>query len=323
MSITFEKLRQLWKHREIVLSKEPEIAKRAEQIFGILDRWAHDRDSVLAISDYGNPSDKDIPTDSWNGVKNRLKEFYASQSELKSFVGQVEDISDFLHLQNRDERFRLSSDADRDSLYETTALHPNRRNPEAHFASYNFPFEIIKFLFSCKKPAPFFTLHLPSESRFIPKYIWMLANSDKVVPILSLQSFRELSSLFLELVGNVDWGNGGGRWALSLGDFISAWPEVSNQLCRRITDKEYSELPDKERRALATLLLVASVSQTTTKNALDMIKTGNQAIILYGPPGTGKTFYAKQVISELLTQSEEGDGTEVSAGVAPVRHVDT
>jgi Cdc6-like AAA superfamily ATPase len=317
MSINCEKLRQLWKNREQVLARETEIQKRAELIFGILDRWALDRDSVLAIGDYGKPSDKEIPTDSWNGVKSRLNDFYASQPELKSFVRQVEDVSEFLHLQNRDQRFRLSSDAGRDSQYETTALHPNRRNPEAHFASYNFPFEIIKFLFSCKTQASLFTLNLPFEGRYIPKYIWMVANSDKVLPILSLQSFRELSSLFRELMRSVDWGDGGGRWALPLGEFIAAWPEVSNRLCRSITDQNYSNLPEKEKRALAALLFVASVCQTTTKNAFDMIRTGNQAMILYGPPGTGKTYYAKEVVKELLKQPQQGDGTEALETPAP------
>ncbi|MCL2473440.1 MAG: AAA family ATPase [Alphaproteobacteria bacterium] len=37
-----------------------------------------------------------------------------------------------------------------------------------------------------------------------------------------------------------------------------------------------------------------------TKQASDLLDTGNHAIILYGPPGTGKTFTAKQIARKLL-----------------------
>lgn len=314
MSITIQKLRQLWKNRNL---KEREVKRRAEQIYGILGRWEQDQSAVLAIKDYGNPEDKDIPTDSWSGVKNRLRVFYENQPELKERVAQVEDVSNLLHLQQREERFRVSSDADRNSPYESSAIRPNRRNPEAHFASYNFPFEIIKFFFSCKQAGPFFKLHLPFEHRFIPKFIWMLANPEKVVPILSLHSFRELSPLFRELAQDVEWGEDGGRWELSLSDFVAAWPGISNQLCLRITDQGYPALPEEEKRALAILLFIASVSQTTTKNAFDMIRTGNKAMVLYGPPGTGKTYYAQEVVRELLAQPEDADHAEAPESAKP------
>lgn len=60
------------------------------------------------------------------------------------------------------------------------------------------------------------------------------------------------------------------------------------------------------------MLFIASLTDTTTRNALDMVKTGNKAIILYGPPGTGKTYQAQEVVNQLL--EIRPDGSTVSAG---------
>lgn len=313
VSLSFEKLRRLWKIRPSVVDHDSPIKRRAEQIYHILERWERDKDSLLAIEDHGSPDDENIPTDSWNTVKERLRKFYDRHPDLKGHVGQVDEVADLLHLQDRDGRFRVSSNAASD--YERRNTEPTTFSaPETHFGSHNFPFEIIKFFFSCNERSPFATLRYFRERRFIPKFIWMVATRENVIPIFSLRSFRELSPLFRTLEVDVDWGDRVDRWELPLSDFVSVWPQVSNQLCRHITDREYSALNNKEKRELALLLFIASVSETTTKNAFDMIQTGNRAMILYGPPGTGKTYIAQRLATQLLIQQESKENARGPAG---------
>jgi DNA polymerase III delta prime subunit len=87
---------------------------------------------------------------------------------------------------------------------------------------------------------------------------------------------------------------------VSAAEFISRWPEVSTQLSALITGQPYSSLTPDGKMDLSKLLFVASLADTTTTNVFDMVKTGNQAIILYGPPGTGKTYRAQEVVKHLL-----------------------
>jgi MoxR-like ATPase len=301
MNLSFEKLQTLWKNRASVVDPDSLAARRVENIYEIIERWEKEPSLPnIAIND--RPTSKGIPANKWKTVKKNLTDFYEGNSQLKDRIGQVEDVATLLHLQKRDGRFRLSSDSDSDKPYELPSTEPNTfRSPETHFASYNFPFEIIKFFFSCKTANIGDFEHF-SKSRFLPKFIWMIASREQFIPILSLRSFRNLSPLFRDVSKNVEWGDQVDKWELSLNDFVSEWPWVSRKLCIRITGSEYLDLSPKDRRTLTSLLFVASVSETTTKNAFDMILTGNKAIILYGPPGTGKTYNAKQLATKLLTQ---------------------
>ena len=47
------------------------------------------------------------------------------------------------------------------------------------------------------------------------------------------------------------------------------------------------------------------MNETTRKNAQDLVKTGNKAIIIYGPPGTSKTYEAKRIASALIKKYED------------------
>jgi MoxR-like ATPase len=131
----------------------------------------------------------------------------------------------------------------------------------------------------------------------------MLANRDEVVPVLSLASYYALSPFFLEIEPNVDCG-GSGYWSLSLHNFVEPWKRVSEAFSEKVTDKKYTDLTDDEKMDFTKLLFIASVTETTAKNALDMLRTGHRAMILYGPPGTGKTYTAKEVIKQLLGTSD-------------------
>jgi hypothetical protein len=126
---------------------------------------------------------------------------------------------------------------------------------------------------------------------------------EKLMTRSSLDSFHTLSPIFRQIASDVSWGDKEYHWNLNLPDFVSRWPDVSTQLSQRVTGRTYVTLTSDEQKDFAKLLFTASLSETTTKNALDMLRTGNKAIILYGPPGTGKTHQAKQIVTQLLVSS--------------------
>jgi MoxR-like ATPase len=303
-----EKLQKLWTDRGTILGAESLCKKRFQEINSILTEWEEKEHEVLQIpKNYATPAEEKIPSDTWKKVKANFREFYSERDELKEHIQQIEQISLLLHVQDRDARFRLSSNTAAETAHESQSLKPLLSNPESHFASYNFPFQIIKFYFSCKEGGPPFSLIRPQNYRFIPKFLWMSANRDKVIPILSLCSFFGLLERndLIHLDEN-------GSWTQDLHSFMVSWPDISSKLCSIVTGAEYSSLKNSAKEELALTLFIASVSQTTTKNAFDAIQTGNRAIILYGPPGTGKTYIAQQLALRLILDKREHTETRLS-----------
>lgn len=313
MSPNIEKLKHLWKNLEPTLATETHFVQRADQIFAIVEAWEKDGAAIEAIQLTISPKDNGIPDEPWPSAKRNLIKLYEESEELKTFRSHVDDVEALLHVQSRDGRFRISSNTNADSSTETNNTTPTPRNPESYYASYNYPFEIARFITNCKRDsglAP--SLRECGDGKFVSKFLWMLANREKVVPILSIASFRSLSPIFRQIADDVNWGDKDYHWHLKTSDFSKRWPEVSAQLSQRITGHDYAALTDDQKRNLAKLLFIASLTDTTTRNALDMVKTGNKAIILYGPPGTGKTYQAQEVVNQLL--EIRPDGSTVSAG---------
>jgi len=310
--MNIEKLKHLWQNRKATLKADSVTAVRVDKLYELVERWERDQVKIATIGGIPSPHEKDIPENSWPEVKRRMLEVYDNTEELKPFRSQVDDVELLLNLANRDERFRIGSNASVHSAHETRSTYPGQQNPESRYASYNYPFEIIRFIFGCKQQGGLDS-DLPrgencedgSEGKcpagkFVLKFLWMLARREEAVPIFSLASFRALSPIFRQIASDVDWGDKDYHWSLSLSDFVTRWPEVSAKLSQWITGKVFADLNDDEKKDFAKLIFIASISETTTKNALDTVRTGNKAIILYGPPGTGKTYQAQEVIGQLL-----------------------
>jgi MoxR-like ATPase len=307
MILSIEKLKHLWMNRSSTFTANPRYVRRVERIYEIVDGWEGTRADIQVIGLPQSPEEVGIPTDNWSQVKQELFATYDGKDQLKAYRSQVTEVDDLLHIaaQGKDDSFRISSNASSDSGYETQNTTTGRRNPESYYASFNYPFEIIQYFLALKpRPslAPPQLRHCPDE-KFVRKFLWMLADRKEMVPILSLASFYTLSPLFRQIDGKVDWG-GEGNWALTLLNFVEPWGRISQELSQQITDHDYADLTDDERMDFAKLLFIASLTETTTKNALDMLRTGNKAIILYGPPGTGKTYTAQEVIKQLLGISD-------------------
>ena len=316
MNLTLEKLAHLWRNRRQIINEHADLKRRADDIYRIVERWEspENREAILDIPDnYGLAEKAGIPQQGWPNVKARLKNFYAARAELTPHTRQVDGVARFLHVESgRQEDLRLCSNRRFQEDSETSSTVPIPSNPESFLASYHFPFEIIRFLFSCQSPdqEPDFDLlrcsdpQLKGRDRFIIKFIWMIARRREVIPILSLRSFQNLAPVFRQLNGDVSWGGRSeDKWKLSFEDFTTAWHEISASLCQKITGGEpYTGLPPNEQLTLATFLFVVSLSDTAAKirNALAMMQTGNKAMILLGPPGTGKTFSAKATAKQLF-----------------------
>ena len=297
-----EKLKHLWRSGSSAANADSQCVRRAKNIYEIVEGWERCAAAIATIGSHPSPEEKGIPTNSWPKVKEELLKLYDSNEDLTPFRTQVDEIETLLLIANpRDARFRIASNAAPESAYETLSTVRIRTNPESYCASYNYPFEIIRFFLACKQNLEEIEpLQYSAHSKFAPKFLWMLANRETAVPILSLASFFALAPLFGQIDKTGDWGDRGNQWDLSLPDFASRWPGVSAKLAQQITGQQYAALTADQKMDFAKLLFIASVTDTTTKNALDMVKTGNQAIILYGPPGTGKTHQAQEVVKQLM-----------------------
>jgi 5-methylcytosine-specific restriction endonuclease McrBC GTP-binding regulatory subunit McrB len=95
---------------------------------------------------------------------------------------------------------------------------------------------------------------------------------------------------------------------LDFDEFVEAWPKVSDELFKTVTKETFAEDSDavkKEKLSkFSRFLFVASLRETTTRNALELVKTGNRAIIIYGPPGTSKTYESERVAVALIKEYE-------------------
>jgi hypothetical protein len=296
MSLSLPKLQRLWKHSPATSEK---VIRRYGQIETIVRSWDEGRAAMpeyVADVPASKEGPKGIPEGSWPIVKQRLREYYMKHAVLLPHARQIDEVSDLLHIQSRDPHFRVSSNASGDADHESDTTSVLRSNPESFFVSYNFPFEVIRFYHSCKSKPETDKLAFCRGRRFNMKFLWMLANRDEHLPIFSLHSFRELVPLFESQVGDLE--------SLTLEEFAKVWPDVSKALCQEIIGQTYSILTPEQKRKLQTLIFMSSLESTTTKNAFDMLQTGNKALILYGPPGTGKTFQAKKVAKQMLLPNE-------------------
>lgn len=289
MSLSLPKLQYLWKTPPASSAK---VSQRLSQIEEIVGRWDQPKTTQPDFTASQTAEEEGIPQSSWPTVKANLQQYYQRHEALKPYALQIEDVAQLIHVQGRDPHFRVSSNAAGESEYEseTTSVLPS--NPESFFVSYNFPFEIVRFYHSCKDQPSMEALAFYKPQRFLVKYLWMLANRDKYVPLFSLHSFWQVAPLLDPQLGDLEH--------LSLSEFIQVWPQASDTLCQQISGKTYSQLSATEKVTLRNLLFTASLQAISTRNALDLLQKGNQALILYGPPGTGKTFSAKKIAQEML-----------------------
>lgn len=140
------------------------------------------------------------------------------------------------------------------------------------------------------------------KTRFPYKFFYMWTHRDSCLHLLGLKAFQEICSdkkdeIKFEVVTNTsDFES-----FVKENNSTSNWKSYSKSLLNAIG---YDNKSDEEKKgALHDLSLLLSIYFLQTPGILNMeelLKTGNQAIILWGPPGTGKTYHAKQLVRKLL-----------------------
>jgi MoxR-like ATPase len=280
-----KKLYSLWPHREAIFKANVDAVARVEQVFEIASRWDG---RVPELSDLPKPVDAGIPVDNWTTVKQSIRNIY--QTHQFPNPDDIDEVDALLCISRpiTNDRFRLSSNAPSKSNHETDNFYAGRTNTESYVGSYNYPFQIIRRYHAPSEPLE----HLPA-GKFIAKFLWLLRNRDEYLPILSFASYLKLTA---DLKAEFPWIDR----SVPIEEFREKWPAASSRIALAVTGKEYSQLDPKERLDLTQLVFVTTINFTSVRNALEMLDTGNRAMIFYGPPGTGKTWHARKIAAEKL-----------------------
>ncbi|MFZ4564376.1 MAG: McrB family protein [Bacteroidales bacterium] len=327
--MTIEKLRHHWKNRVEVIkdSANAKYLKRTGDIFNAVEylKQCNVEEAHNIFKDVNNEAPHGDQSGGWRKSHTVMTSQFPDVGGKKSpYSVYFENVVTLLNLDFnlvnfRNEDFRVSSNASND--YETSSTEPGRNNPESWFASYNWFYKIADFIKKCENAQPDNILTYVGEevkqNRFITKYLWMLANKDKYISILSLRSFYKLAPVLQGICKDsknevikdfANWG-GNGNWELDYKTFTEKWSIVSGLLSQKITNAT-DQINMEE---LSRLLFIASLTDTPVKIAADLLKTGNKAIILYGSPGTGKTYQAKEIIKQFRGQQDVSSDNSTDA----------
>ncbi len=151
------------------------------------------------------------------------------------------------------------------------------------------------------------------NKRFPYKFFYMWANKDIVIHPLSLMTYRNLirqneltfkyepdKNLDLDYSAFSDLNSGKG------------WKDYSKRIIDIIKKEEESKPEDVRCKTvtheLSKLISIIMVQEQDTKSIMELIETGNKAVILWGSPGTGKTYEAKRIVTELLKAETDDKG---------------
>lgn len=195
------------------------------------------------------------------------------------------------------------------------------RHPSSHFADNNYFFNVIDTInnirenkFDCSSsklvlrwPNPaYYANDIDAETaqrdvlrcRFPYKYFYMWTH--EVLHPVSLMAYRnlvqqedssmayikdkDLNQNFEAFAGQQDW--------------------------KSYSDKIQNMIPEEERgddfwNEMSKLLSVLMIQDQQIHDARELLRSGNQAVILYGPPGTGKTYSAKNMVCNELGISND------------------
>lgn len=165
--------------------------------------------------------------------------------------------------------------------------------------------------------------------RFPYKFMWMWANTDKVIHPISLDAFKNflksdfMQEIFEELSKDENFKQstcklkckdskknieekrftdfGLEKYAEIITDcHFNNFPEIWKIVSKKVSEK----LKCDNFERLSKVISFLCIGETDMKNISDLLDTHKQ-IILYGVPGTGKTYSAKEIIKEWQTKSQE------------------
>ena len=119
MILSIKKLSYLWKTKSKTFTENRELCERVDSVYKIVGEWEANRDVINELRLLRSPEDEDIPTDNWKKVEKKLLVAYDDNEQLKFHRSHVKEVEDLLHIVDRRQNFRISSNADSGSSYET------------------------------------------------------------------------------------------------------------------------------------------------------------------------------------------------------------
>ncbi|MBT0882485.1 AAA family ATPase [Campylobacter sp. 2018MI13] len=186
--------------------------------------------------------------------------------------------------------------------------------------------------------------------RFPYKFMWMWANVDKVIHLISLDAFRNflksdfMQEIFKELskdenfkklecglkykdnkkdINKEEFSNFElEKYAEIITDchfdsFPKIWQSVSNKIYEKIFGKGANKTTENLQK-LSKIISLLCIGETDMKNISDLLETHKQ-IILYGVPGTGKTYSAKKVVYDWIDDENKTDKDDIKEFIKPYR----
>lgn len=341
MRLTKDKLIALWNNRQSIFADHEEIKQRYDEVKTLFeeilqincvigDNVSLDGEQLLfrdekypSLAYFACKIDKKTDSGAFNGVVLQANSFPEKYRDLILRIGCLLGGFDFKNNYWMRDEYRIISNAitshnDGASLTSEGQI----RHPSSHFADNNYFFNVIstiqsikedKFDPDCSRLAlrwPHTTYYSENveeneksqrdtlKHRFPYKFFYMWTHN--VLHPVSLMAYRELvnqddKDLRYEL--DIHMNQAFDQFILDDG-----WQTYSQKIMAIIPEESRGNDFWNE---MSLLLSIVMIQDQSLVNMEELLKTGNQAIILYGPPGTGKTYSAKRIILKQLGIEKE------------------
>lgn len=290
MNLSTKRLKGIWKRLNASMIRGFDLRAALKQLGASDDVITYGEgvlDSLEEILAYQLPDelknssetarDKDCPRGIQEGGSDEVKRLLIANS---NGIGNLEDREKCLNLVwgklsrikgNRVPDYRIASNANGFSSFETFNTTITQGNPDPWIYSYNFPWHLISWLqdvHAGKNPPSYRLVYGNNQEdvldkKFSLKYLWMLA-SPEVVPILSLRSFLNLVTFFEDIHPGfkkefgLDYIN---CWQQGFESYTQCWKQVSKEICAvlSVTAEAFSVV----RHQLAMFLFCVSLMEIT------------------------------------------------------------
>ena len=135
------------------------------------------------------------------------------------------------------------------------------------------------------------------NTRFPYKFLYAWTHRDSVLHFTGLKAYRNLvwqKEQPFRYHGDADMNQPYADFANDNG-----WKSYTNQLIELIPQDERGDEAVLISE-LSKLLSIIFSTPVRLKNMMDLLESGNKAIVLWGPPGTGKTYSAQELVCQRL-----------------------